>query len=613
MGTSALHPRAYHFGPFHLDTRTGELTRDGVTAQIREQPLQLLVALLQQPGELVTREELVHRLWPDGTFVDFDRGLNKAVNKLREVLGDSAEEPRFIETLPRKGYRFIAPVTADGADKTTASIPPTTPPGRVRSRLWIAIPAIAAICVLSLLANVGGLRSWIAGRLWPTPQISSLAVIPLENLSHDSDQEYFADGMTDALITDLAKMGAVRVTSRASVMRYKGSKKTIREIAQDLGVDAIVEGTVMQSGNRVRITAQLIQASTDMHLWADSYERDLNAVLDLQGNVATDIARRINILVRPLEQSRPVKPEAYGLYLKGRYAFSQYTDEGWQQAIEHYNKAIESDPTFAPAYSGLADAYIVAGAYSVIPTQEALNRGKAAAAKALKLDEKLASAHYAMGTVYAWYDWDWARADQEFQRALALNPNDAMGRNWYGGYLSLLGRHDEAIDQHERARQLDPFSLIVNANLARALYWGRRYDEAIRQAKNTLAIDPKFGVALFWLEGSLRHKGMFKEAVALRMAVSSPERGKAIEQSLKAGGFPNLLREESDRFRKGGALVEAARCLSQVGQKEEALALLEDCYTRRCASMATLKAEPDFDVLHDESRFQSLVERLKLQ
>ena len=612
MGTSALHPRIYCFGPFHLDTRTGELTRDGSKSQLHEQPLQLLIALLEQPGELVAREDLVRRLWPDGTFVDFDRGLNKAINKLREVLGDSAEEPRFIETLPRKGYRFIAPVKTGGGDKPAQPAAEEKPSPRARSNAWLAISAAAVVLALVVATNVGRVRDRIASWLRPVPEISSLAVIPLENLSHDPEQEYFADGMTDALITDLAKMGSVRVTSRASVMRYKGSKKTIREIAQDLGVDAIVEGTVMQSGNRVRITAQLIQASTDMHLWADAYERDLNAVLDLQGKVATDIARRVNILVRPLEQTRSVKPEAYGLYLKGRYAFSQYTDDGWQQAIENYNKAIASDPTFAPAYSGLADAYLVAGAYSAIPTQEALNRGKAAATQALKLDEKLASAHYAMGTAYAWYDWNWAAADKEFHRALELNPNDAMGRNWYGGYLSLLGRHDEAIDQHERARQLDPFSLIVNANLARAFYWGKRYDEAIRQAKSTLEIDPKFGVALFWLEGSLRHKGMFKEAVTLRLAVSSPERGKAIEDALKVGGFPNLLREEGERFKKGGALLEAARCLSQVGQKTEALDLLESCYQRRCSSMATVKTEPDFEVLHEEPRFQALVERLKL-
>ena len=250
---------------------------------------------------------------------------------------------------------------------------------------------------------------------------------------------------------------------------------------------------------------------------------------------------------------------------------------------------------------------------AAIPNQEALIRGKAAAEKALQLDDKLASAHYALATAYTWYDWDWAKAETEFHRALELNPNDALGRNWYGGYLSLRGRHDEAIDEHERARELDPFSLIVNANLARSFYWARRYDEAIVQARKTLQMDPHFGVALFWLEGALRHKNLVKEAVALRQAVSTPERAQAIGQTFKTAGFQGLMRESGEVFKKGGALVEAARCYAQIGEKSEALALLEDCYERRCSSVVTLKAEPDFDVLQSEARFQSLLRRLGLQ
>jgi TolB-like protein/tetratricopeptide (TPR) repeat protein len=462
------------------------------------------------------------------------------------------------------------------------------------------------------VANVGGVRTWITKRLYPSsPRIASLAVIPLENLSRDPEQEYFADGMTDELITDLAKMGGARVTSRTSVMRYKGTKKSVQEIGRELNVDAIVEGTVMRVGNRARITAQLIQVSTDMHLWAESYERDVSEILDLQGKVATDIAHEVNIMVRPLEQTQVVNPQAYGLYLKGRYYFYQYTSRGWQQSIEQFRQAIDADPNFAPAYSGLADTYLVAGTYGALPPQEALNQGKAAAHQALALDNNLASAHYALATAYTWYDWDWANAEKEFQRALALNPNDSLGRNWYGGYLSLLGRHDQAVDEHERARQLDPFSLIANANLARSLYWGRRYDEAIGQAKKTLQMDPNFFVALFWLEGSLRHKGMFKEAVALRQAVY-PEKAKAIEHTFKTDGFPPLLRESGENFKKGGALVEAARCYAQIGEKDEALALLENCYQHRCSSLATLKAEPDFEVLQQEPRFQDLLRKVGL-
>ncbi|HXC95836.1 MAG TPA: winged helix-turn-helix domain-containing protein [Edaphobacter sp.] len=603
--------RSYRFDIFTLDVRTGELTRGGVRLPLREQSLQLLLVLLEQPGELVTREVLVSRLWPAGTFVDFDRGLNKAINYLRETLGDSADEPRFVETLPRKGYRFIAPVTRDDA-----TLEETAPARRRRkSRTWMIALGTAAVCFGILLgvllgANVGGVRDWVAMRWRSTPQISALAVIPLENLSRDPEQEYFADGITDDLITNLAKVSNVRISSRTSIIRYKGTKKSIKDIGRELHVDAVVEGTVMRSGNRIRITAQLIQVSTDMHLWAEAYERDVSEILTVQNEVATDIARRVSALVRPLGRAPRVNPEAYGSYLKGRYFFYQYTNLGWQQSIDSFNRAVASDPNFALAYSGLADAYLVAGAYNAIRSTEALAHGKAAAAHALELDGNLAAAHYALATAYAWYDWDWKNAEKEFQRALELDPNDALGRNWYGGYLSLRGRHDEAVDEHERARQLDPFSLIINANLARSLYWARRYDEAIVQARRTLQMDPRFYVALFWLEGSLRHKNLYREAVALRLAISTPERAQSIEHTFKMGGFQAVLREDGENFKNNGELISAARCFAQIGEKNEALSLLEDCYEHRCSSMATLKAEPDFDVLRSEIRFQSLLEKL---
>ena len=601
----------YRFGVFELNVHTGELSNAGKKVQLRDQPLKLLLALLEQPGELVTRETLVRRLWSEGTFVDFDRGLNKAVLHLRETLGDSADNPQFIETLPRKGYRFVASVTQEQPEVPTVEMPSTE--RRARLGLWAVSLVVLLALALVVIANVGGTGDWISDRSHPISQITALAVIPLENLSGNPDEEYFADGMTDELITDLAKTSSARITSRTSVMRYKETRKSVREIGRELNVDAVVEGTVTRSGDRVRITAQLIQVATDMHLWAETYERNVDEVLHLQGEVATDIARRISTVVRPLDQGRTVNPHAYGLYLKGRYYFYQYTTEGWLQAIDYFNRALELDPQFAPAYAGLADVYLVAGAYGSIPTQEALTRGKSAAVKALQLDDKLAGAHYALATAFTWYDWDWASAEKEFQRGLALNPNDALGRNWYGGYLSLKGRHEEALDEHERARELDPFSLIINANLVRSLYWGRRYDDAISHAKKTLQMDPKFGVALFWLEGSLRHKGMFKEAVALRQAVTSPENAKAIAVKYQKLGFPALMRDSAEMFKKNGAFVEAARCFAQIGEKEEALSLLEECYQRRCYSMVTLKAEPDFDVLRSEARYQDLERRLGLQ
>ena len=610
MGTVSEAVRVYRFGTFAVDVKTGELTSDGQRTPLREQPLQLLIALLERPGELITREELTSRLWPAGTFVDFDRGLNKAVNHLRDALSDSAEHPHFIETLPRKGYRFIAPVTQDAQDSEQRARDVLS--GRSRLRWWSAVPlAVVAMVGIAIGTDLGGTRRWMAGRGGAAPpHITSIAVLPLESLSDDPEQDYFADGMTDALITDLAKMGSLRVTSRTSMMRYKGAKRTIKDIGRELNVDAVVEGTVTRSGERVRITAQLIQVSTDMHLWAETYERDVSEILALQRAVATDIARRIDVVVRPLDRPRVVQPEAYGLYLKGRYAFYQYTSQGWQRAIEHFNRAIEKDPKFASAYSGLADTYIVAGAYDALPAEEALTRGKAAAARALELDDGLASAHYALATAYTWYDWDWVNAEREFQRALELNPNDALGRNWHGGFLSLRRRHEEAIGEQERARDLDPLSLIVNTNLIRALYWARRYDDAIVQAQRTLEMDPHFGLALFWLDGPLRHQGLVDKAVALRQSVSTPERAQNIARSFERGGFPALLRECGESYRKNGAFVIAARCFAQSGDKEEALALLEACSLRRCTSLVNVVVEPDFDVLRSESRFERLLQKV---
>jgi TolB-like protein/DNA-binding winged helix-turn-helix (wHTH) protein len=427
--------RVYQFGAFTLDARTGELTQGGRRTPLRDQSLHLLIALLEQPGQLLTREELTGRLWPAGTFVDFDRGLNKVVNHLREALGDSADHPRFIETLPRKGYRFIAPVTSDGTDLEEAPIPPA----RERRRLPRMV-VLSAVVVLVTAAGISAARKWVFKRASETPRISALAVIPLDDLSQDPEQQYFADGLTDALITDLAKLGGVRITSRTSVMQYRRTKKTVKEIGRELNVDAVVEGTVTHAGNRVRVTAQLIQVATDMHLWADSYDREVSEILALQRALTTDIARRINIFLKPLDHPRIVKPEAYGLYLKGRYAFYQYTSRGWQEAIQRFTEAIENDPGFAPAHSGLAETYLVAGTYGAIPNEEALMREKAAAAKALQLDDGLASAHYALATAHTWYDWDWAGAEREFRRGLDLNPQDALGRNWHSGYLSLLAR-----------------------------------------------------------------------------------------------------------------------------------------------------------------------------
>src|SRR5215471_18068296 len=540
MEAPIVSPHVYRFETFMLDVRTGELTSSGEKIPLREQSQQLLLALLEKPGELVTREELMGRLWPPGTFVDSDRGLNKAMKHLREALGDSADRPHFIETFPRRGYRLLVPVTHNDQAKNEAV--PASSPRRSPRPYWMAALAIVGLGIVVSL-SVRYARTRLTTRPQSVSQISALAVIPLENLSHDPEQEYFADGMTDELITNLAKISQARIVSRTSVMHYKGSRKTLKEIAQELNVDAVVEGTVQRSGNRVRITAQLIQASTDSHLWAESYEQDLSGILDLQRNVATDIARKVNIMVRPLGSTRPVEPAAYVAYLKGRYEFYRYTKEGWQKSIEYFNQAIQGDPGFAPAHAGLAASYLAGVGWEALPPEE-LPKGKAAAKKALDLDDQLASAHFVMGVAHTG-EWRWQDAEKEFQRGLALDPNDALGRQWYSNYLVTMGRFLEAVHEQELARTADPFSPIINANLAKAYYYSRQFDRAIAQAQETLKLDPHYRAGFMFLERAYRHRGMADQAVNTRLAAAGPEEAAAIKLAYQKSGLPGVLRAEA--------------------------------------------------------------------
>jgi len=608
MEPQVVNPRTYRFEEFLLDVRTGELTRAGMKVPLREQSLQLLLALLERPGELVTREELMGRLWPPGTFVDSDRGLNKAMNYLREALGDSADQPHFVETFPRRGYRFLVPVTYK--EQVSAPAIPQGASRRSRVPFWLVIlAAAAAVLGIVIAGSVRYARARLT-RSKPLPQISALAVIPLENLSHDPEQEYFADGMTDELITNLAKISQARITSRTSVMHYKGSRKTVAEIARELNVDAIVEGTVQRSGNRVRITAQLIQASTDSHLWAESYQQDLSGILDLQRNVATDIARKVNIVVRPLRSTGPVDPVAYVAYLKGRYEFYRYTREGWQKAIEYFDQAIQGDPGFAPAHVGLAASYLAGVGWEALPPEE-LPKGKAAARKALDLDDQLPSAHFVMGVAHTGA-WQWQDAEREFRRGLELDPNDALGRQWYSNYLLTLGRFQEAIHEQEIARANDPFSPLINANLAKAYYYSRQFDHAIAQAQETLKLDPKYRAALLFLERAYRHRGMPDLAVNARLATVGPEEALTIKLAYQRSGLPGVLRAEAEAHRRAGTIFESARCYAQAGEKDLVFTLLEDYYKRHYPGLARLKVDPDFDPVRSDPRFHDFLQRVGL-
>jgi TolB-like protein/DNA-binding winged helix-turn-helix (wHTH) protein len=437
-------PTLVRFGIFEADLRTGELRKSGRKINVQEQPFQVLAMLLERPGVMVTREELRKKLWAADTFVDFDTGLNKAIMKIREALDDSADTPRFVETLPRRGYRFIVPVERAGAGTAMAGVAPPEESrvGRAlhqtRRREQWAVALAGAALVAALLSLIA--RDWrLRGQA--RPRIDSIAVLPLENLSGDKEQEYFADGMTDQLITELAKISSLRVISRTSIMQYKAAHKPLPEIARELGVDAVVEGTVVRSGQKVRITAQLIQARDDRHLWSEKYERDPSDILTLQGEVAQAIASQIRIKLTAQERTslvraRPVNPQAYEAYLKGNFFRNKVTEEGLDKSIESFTQAIELDPAYAQGYAGLSQSYVYLGIFGLRPSGEVYPKARAAAKKALELDETVAEAHNTLADVKKGYEWDWAAAEAEYKRALELNPSYSLAHGWYADYLS---------------------------------------------------------------------------------------------------------------------------------------------------------------------------------
>src|SRR5262245_12541961 len=510
-------PRVLRFGVFELDRRSGELRREGLRVRLQEQPLRILEALLDARGEPVTREALRQRLWPDETFVDFDSGLNRAINRLRAALGDEADNPRFIETLERRGYRFIAPVgTPDakaqvGAPDATPperrlSAPDTgSPPSRGRRRAaWLG--GALAVALAALLIALGLALRRTANPADHAP-IRSLAVLPLANLSGDSSQDYFSDGMTDALITNLASLPALRVISRQSVMRYKGSAKPVAEIARELGVEGVVEGSVVRSGDRVPISAQLIHAPTDRHLWAHSYERPLEDVLALQGELSRAIAEEVRLTLganetRRLTPQGRVKPDAYDAYLLGTYQWNQYTEQSLDRAIAHFRAAIASDPDFAPAHAGLALAYGRLLIFGYVPPGRGLAEQKKAALRALELDPGLGGARAALAAARM-QEWDWEGAEVEFRRAVETDPGSPVAHLWYGGYLRAVGRFEEALAQRRRALELDPVDPATNRAVARDFELAGRGEAALAQWNRVFELEPDR--ALDHLRVSLLH------------------------------------------------------------------------------------------------------------
>jgi TolB-like protein/DNA-binding winged helix-turn-helix (wHTH) protein/Tfp pilus assembly protein PilF len=627
----------FRFGVFELDLRAGELRKHGLRIRLQEQPLQVLATLVQHPGEVVTREELQKMLWPADTFVDFDHGLNKAVNKIREALSDSADSPRFVETVARRGYRFLAEVKA--ADALSGVPPQTAAPAlpaieagdrphepathqRPASSFSWKIPAIALLLVGAALAT------W---KFYPwkhsAPVIRSLAVLPLESLSNDASQDYFADGMTDELISDLGQISALRVISRTSVMAYKHARKPLPQIARELNVDAVVEGTVLRSGDQVRITAQLIEASSDKHLWSQSYEGELRDTLALQNKVALAIADQIRINLNPQEQAalksvRVVNPQAYQSYLKGRFFWNKRTADGLKVALAFFNQAIDEDPKYAPAYSGLADTYALLAdwEYAVMTPKEALPKAKAAAIKALELDNSLGEAHTSLAFCMDVFDWDLDSAGKEFRRAIELNPGYATAHHWYGSHLLLLGRNEEAIAEIRKAQNLDPLSLIINADLAEALVIAHSDDEAITQSRKTIEMDPNFPLAHTQLALAYLQKHDNDEAItelqkAVQLSGGSPACTATLARAYALSGMPSdarkllgeLIKRSDPDFSDAS---DVAVVYVALGNTDQAMHWLEKGYQARFNPSVLLR--PGFDPIRKDQRFTDFLRRVGL-
>ncbi len=631
-----------HFGVFEVDLRAGELRKHGLRIRLQEQPFQVLAMLVEHPREVVTREELQKKLWPADTFVDFDHGLNKAINKIRDALGDSAESPRFVETVTRRGYRFVGDVkvadaaSVDGVRDGTSAAPASVSEledrpdesGEAVLPRYAPVPNAWKIIAIALLVLIAALVIWqLRPRIGSPPAIRSLAVLPLESLSNDASQDYFADGMTDELITDLGQISALRVISRTSVMTYKHARKPLPEIARELNVDAVVEGTVLRSGDRVRITAQLIEAASDKHLWAQSYEGDLRDTLELQSKVARAIADQIQIKLNPQEQAalknvKPVDPQAYESYLKGRYFWNKRTADGLKVARAYFDQAIEEDPNYAEAYSGLADTYALLGdwQFAVMTPKEALPKAKAAAIKAIELDNSLGEAHNSLAFCLDGFDWDLDAGGKEFQRAIELSPSYATAHHWYAWHLTLLGQYDEAIAEMKKAENLDPLSLIINADFAELLVIAHSYDESIEQSRKTIAMDPNFALAHNQLGQAYLQKKMNAEAVAelqkaLELSPGSPTIMANLARAYVATGKRAEAEKLLDELKKRSTPVatyctEIAMIYAALGDKDQAMSWLQTGFDRRFNPGVLLR--PGLDPLRSDPRFQEMLRRIGL-
>ena len=628
---------------FELDRRAYELRRSGKPVKLSRIPMELLLLLVERRGELVTRDEIGERIWGKDVYVDRDNNINAAIRKLRQVLEDDSEHPRFVQTVTGRGYRFIAPdlECVPSEILNSADHSPTFPSGRNQATLPSApepnhsalsntLRGIILALAMLLVVVSAVYFQWFRSRT--SPQAAGrlmLAVLPFENLTGDSADDYFSDGLTEEMIAQLGSLDPqhLGVIARTSVMHYKGTKQRLDRIGSDLGVQYVLEGSVRRSSDKVRITAELVQTKDQTHVWARQYDRQLSDLLAVQGEIAQQIAQEIPLRLDVPAGTAPAHPsplaareyEAYDLYLKGRYSWNKRTPEGLQQAIDYFKQAIAKDPDNARAYAGLADSYALLSGYTSGPQTESMPKARAAAVKALQLNEGLAEAHTSLALITENYEWDWKTAEKEYTRAIQLNPNYATAHQWYAEFLSLQGRFQEAFAESERARQLDPLSLIIATDNASILYYSRQYDRAIAQCLTVLEMEPNFPRAHLMV-GAYVEKGQFEEAIA------------DIEKWDDAG--PWTLAWKAYVYGRAGKQLQARQALARlqhfygnnqhinpepilwayvgIGDKDQAFAWFERAYADHSNALTSLKVNPAYDALRDDPRFAELMRRVRL-
>ena len=637
----------YLFGPFELRTRTRELYKHGVKLKLRPQAYQVLALLLEHSGECVTREELQKRVWPSDTFVDFENGVNTAIKQLRASLSDSAAEPRYIETLPKLGYRMIVAVEFEAGSKgeraaeakeesagATASnevsaSPPTARPISSTKRLWFTAAAVSVLGIACLVAFL----KWPRAPLTPQPAAPAarimVAVLPFKNLTGDDTQDYFSDGLTEEMIAQLGRLDPkeLGVIARTSVMHYQHSSEKVDQIGSELDVQYVLEGSVRRDSQKVRINAELIEVDGQRQLWAQQYDRELTNLLVVQAEIAREISDSIQQTLGSPQHNEPIRtptltPQAYQAYdlcLKGLYFWNKRTGQGLQQAIVYFQQAIAIDPNYAPAFAGLSNTYALMPGYMLAPAAEYMPKAREAAVRALQTDDELPEAHVALALILENYDWDWNSAEKEYRRAIELNPNYATAHHWYAEFLTWQGRFDEALRESESARRLDPLSLIIAADRGAILYFARQYDRSIEQFQNVLEMDPSFGRAHLGIDAYMQ-LGRFDEALAKveewrRLSGDGTNIRSRLVYIYGRTGQKDKARAELRKLEAMNAArpqdpVAMAVAYIGIGNNEAALSSLEKAYAERSNLLTALNVEPVYDPLRQDARFQELLRRV---